>query len=263
MERATPVSIRKAYLLAFPLFITAAGFHTLAIAEDDAPWKAKQIPEWTENDAKDLLAASPWVKTFTPTMKSEDGSNGGRRGLGSRMGGVSIGIPGMGGMGRMGGGRGMGGGGYPGNGGGYPNDQSRRNSASEAPKVTLRWESAMPVRTAELKMHDNDAPTLDNNHYAIAVYGIPDSFLNGDTKKLADQLKGKASIKRDGKKDFKPSSVEVIERSGGAVVVYMFPMTNEISKGDRRLEFDADIGRLELTQSFFTEEMVWQGKLEL
>ena len=55
----------------------------------------------------------------------------------------------------------------------------------------------------------------------------------------------------------------MIERPGGAVVVYMFPMTNEISKGDRRLEFDADIGRLELTQSFFTEEMVWQGKLEL
>jgi hypothetical protein len=129
--------------------------------------------------------------------------------------------------------------------------------------VTLRWESAMPVRTAELKVHDNDAPTLDNNHYAIAVYGIPDSFLNGDTKKLADQLKGKASIKRDGKKDFKPSSVEVLERPDGLVVVYLFPMSNEITKGDRRVEFDADIGRLELTQSFFTEEMVWQGKLEL
>jgi hypothetical protein len=244
-------------LLALPLFIAAAG---LAIAEDDAPWRAKQIPEWTENDAKDLLAESPWVKTFTPTTKSPDGSGGQRsRGLGG-LGGVSIGIPGMGGMGRMGGGRG--GGGYPGGGGGYPNGQSRSDT-NAAPKVTLRWESAMPVRTAELKVHDNDAPTLDNNHYAIAVYGIPDSFLNGDTKKLADQLKGKASIKRDGKKDFKPSSVEVLERPDGLVVVYLFPMSNEITKGDRRVEFDADIGRLELTQSFFTEEMVWQGKLEL
>lgn len=257
---STRESIRKTYFLAFPLFIAAAGFHTVALAEDDAPWRAKQIPDWTENDAKDLLAESPWVKTFTPTVKSQDGSGGQRsRGLGG-LGGVSIGIPGMGGMGRMGGGRG--GGGYPGGGGGYPSDQSRRDT-SETPKVTLRWESAMPVRTAELKVHDNDAPTLDNNHYAIAVYGIPDSFLNGDTKKLADQLKGKASLKRDGKKDFKPSSVEVIERSGGVVVVYLFPMTNEITRGDRRLEFDADIGRLELTQSFFTEEMVWQGKLEL
>jgi hypothetical protein len=227
-------------------------------ADQDAPWKAKQIPDWTENDAKDVLTESPWVKTFAPTLKSQDGSGRRSRGLGG-LGGVSIGIPGMGGMG----GRGMGGGRYPpGGGGGYPGDQSRRND-NEIPKVTLRWESAMPVRTAELKVHDNDAPTLDNNHYAIAVYGIPDRFLNGDTKKLADQLKGKASIRRDGKKDFKPSSVEVIQRPDGPVVVYLFSMTNEITKGDRRLEFDADIGDLELTQSFFTEDMIWQGKLEL
>lgn len=221
------------------------------MAADDPAWKTKQIPDWTENDAKDLLAESPWVKTFTPTMKQEQQSGGSRRGLGG-LGGVSLGIPGMGGMGRRGGG-------YPGGGGG----QSRRSDDSEAPKVTLRWESAMPVRTAELKAHDNDAPTLDEKHYAIAVYGIPDRMLSGDTKKLGDQLKGKASIKRDGKKDFKPSSVEVLERPDGPVVVYMFPMTNEITKQDHRVEFDADIGRLELTQSFFTDDMVWQGKLEL
>jgi hypothetical protein len=234
------VDIRKVSLRVLPLVLalTAAG------AEDPA-WRAKQIPDWSEDDAKDVLADSPWVKTFTPTTK-QDQSNG------SRLGGIGIGIPGMGR-------RGMGGGGYPG--GGYPGGQSTRSE--DAPKVTLRWESAMPVRTAELKVHDNDAPTLDDKHYAIAVYGIPDRMLNGDTKKLEDQLKGKAAIKRDGKKDFKPSSVEVLQRPNGPVVVYMFPMTNEITKQDHRVEFDADIGRLELTQSFFTEDMVWQGKLEL
>jgi hypothetical protein len=229
-----------------PLFLAM-----LAVGQDEPAWKAKQIPEWTENDAKDVLANSPWVKTFTPTMKQEQQNSGSRRGMGG-LGGIGIGIPGMGGMGRRGGG------GYPGGGG-----QSRRSDDNEAPKVTLRWESAMPVRTAELKVHDNDAPTLDEKHYAVAVYGIPDHMLVGDTKKLQDQLKGKASIKRDGKKDFKPSSVEVLERPDGPVVVYMFPMTTEITKQDHRFEFDADIGRLELTQSFFTDDMVWQGKLEL
>jgi hypothetical protein len=249
------VATRKACLLIFPLFVALVG-----IAADDAPWKAKQIPDWTESDAKDVLAESPWVKTFTPTMK-QDQSSGSRRGGfgGGGLGGVGIGIPGMGGMGGR---RGMGGGGYPGGGSGYPGGgQSRRDDT--VPMVTLRWESAMPVRTAELKVHDNDAPTLDERHYAIAVYGIPDRMLVGDTKKLQDELKGKASIKRDGKKDFKPSSVEVIERPNGPVVVFMFPMTNEITKQDHRLEFDADIGRLQLTQSFFTDDMVWQGKLEL
>jgi hypothetical protein len=239
------LNIRKALWCIFPLAI-------VAWAADEAPWQKKQIPDWTEEDAKDLLAESPWVKSFTPTTKQEQASS--RRGGMGSLGGVGIGIPGMGGMGGR---RGMGGGGYPGGGGG----QSTRNE--EAPKVTLRWESAMPVRTAELKIHDNDAPTLDDTHYAIAVYGIPDRYLSGDTRKLADQLKGKASIKRDGKKDFKPSSVEVLERPNGPVVVYTFPMTNEITKQDHRVEFDADIGQLQLTQSFFTDEMVWQGKLEL
>jgi hypothetical protein len=121
----------------------------------------------------------------------------------------------------------------------------------------------MPVRSAELKVHDNDAPTIDEKHYAIAVYGIPDRMLTGETKKLQDQLKKEASIKRDGKKDFKPSSVEVIERPDGPVVVYFFPNSTEISKADRRAEFDATIGRLLLSQSFFIDEMVWQGKIEL
>lgn len=62
-----------------------------------------------------------------------------------------------------------------------------------------------------------------------------------------------------------PQAIERgVDRSAdGPVVVYMFPVTNEITKSDRRPEFDADVGRLELTQSFCTEDIVWQGKLAL
>jgi hypothetical protein len=80
------------------------------------------------------------------------------------------------------------GGGYPG--GGYPGaEQARRDEDNEPPKV---------------KAHDNDALTIDDKHYAIAGYGVPDRMLAGERKKLADELKRSASIKRDGKKDFKP-----------------------------------------------------------
>jgi hypothetical protein len=237
----------------------------VAAAADDASWRSKQMADWNDDDAKQVLADSPWVKTFTPTMKQSQ--NEGRRGGG--LGGVNIGIPGIGGIGGMGGRRGGypgGGGGYPGGGGGYPGGSSNGNGEShsnELPKVTLRWASARPVRTAELKTHDDDAPMLDDQHYAIAVYGVPDRMLVGETKKLEDQLKNHAAIRREGKKDFKPSSVEVLDRANGGIVVYLFPMTNEISREDRRLEFDATIGRMELMQSFFTEDMVLQGKLEL
>ena len=121
----------------------------------------------------------------------------------------------------------------------------------------------MPVRTAELKAHEKDAPTLDEGQYAIAVYGVPARMLNGEFDKLGDQFKKQAALKRDGKKDLKPSRVQVVDGADGPVITYFFPMTAEITKQDHRVEFDATIDHLELTQSFFPEDMVWQGKLEL
>jgi hypothetical protein len=32
---------------------------------------------------------------------------------------------------------------------------------------------------------------------------------------------------------------------------------------DRRIEFDAKLGRLQFSETFFTEDMTYQGKLEL
>ncbi len=187
------------------------------------------------------------------------------RGGGIGIGGIGIGLPGGGGMGRRGGmgGPGMGGGGYPP--GGQPrgtNDGSGTHS-TEPPTLKLRWESALPVREAELKTHDNSAPTLDENHYAIAVYGVPRRMVDADSENLAARLKKQAAIKRDGKKDLKPSRVEVLQREEGPVIVYLFPRSTEITRQDKRIEFDAEIGRLKFTQAFYVDEMTYQGKIEL
>ena len=40
----------------------------LALIAGDGAWKNKQFPEWTEDDAKDLLKDSPWVKTVAATL---------------------------------------------------------------------------------------------------------------------------------------------------------------------------------------------------
>jgi hypothetical protein len=130
--------------------------------------------------------------------------------------------------------------------------------------LTLRWESAMPVREAELKARDVNAPTLeDEDHYAIAVYGVPVTMINGNTKSLEDNCKKNASLKREDKKDIKPSSVQVLRREDGPVVVFLFPRAKEITRDDRRIEFDAQINKLALTESFYLEDMTFQGKTEL
>jgi len=222
--------------------------------DQDPAWKSKQIADWTEDDAKQVIADSPWVKTFTPYLSA----SGGQSTVRPRMGGISVGGIGIG----MPGGRRMGGG-YPGGyppGGGYPGGQS---DSSSLPRVVLRWESAMPIRSAELKARDNNAPVIDDKHYAIAVYGVPARFLVGETKKLEGELKKAATLRRDGKKDIKPSSVQIVDKPDGLVVVYEFSTSNEISKDDHRVEFNAKMSRLVLDQSFFLDDMVWQGKREL
>ncbi len=129
--------------------------------------------------------------------------------------------------------------------------------------LTLRWESALPIRVAELKSHVVEPPTLEGEGYSLAVYGVPGTYFKGDPKSLGKPLKELAFLRREGKKDVKPSSVEVFQASGGLVVVYLFPLSAEISANDRRIEFGALIGRVSIVQSFILQEMLFQGKLEL
>lgn len=216
-------------------------------------WANKQVAEWSDDDAKQVLADSGWVKTMTPTMSRGNQDNNG----GYPQRNVGFGVPGLGfpggGMGRRGGG------------GRYPQQNPNQTSSQQdAPKLTLRWESALPIREAELKTKDNNAPTLeDESHYAIAVYGVPLTMLKSDFKSQADDCKKKSALKRDGKKDIKPSSVQVLRREDGPVVLFLFPRKDEITADDRRVEFDAEINHLSLTQSFYLEDMSFQGKTAL
>jgi hypothetical protein len=240
------------------------------LAAGDQPWKDKRVAEWNDDDAKQVLNDSPWAKTVKPTIarsanNGQHRSGGGMgRGGGIGLGGIGIGLPGMGGMGRRGGmGGSGGGGGYPGGGQRRGTDDGTSADRNEAPSLKLRWESASPVREAELKARETNAPTVDADHYAIAVYGVPSRMAHTDSKDLTNELKKQAALKRDGKKDLKPSSVEVLQREDGPVILYLFPRSKEITRQDKRLEFDAKIGRLQFEQSFYVDEMTYQGKLEL
>jgi hypothetical protein len=233
----------------------------------DRTWKDKPIAEWNDADAKQVLADSPWVKTATPTLSKSAGggqrrSGGGLgRGGGINLGGIQIGLPGIGGGGRRGGGGRSDGGGYPG--GDDPRDSGGGADSGEPPAWTLRWASALPVRSAELIVHDENAPMLDESHYAITVYGVPSRIADAGSRTLVSELKKQAAIKREGKKDLRPSSVQVLQKEAGPVIVFLFPRSTEITRGDKRIEFDAQIGRLEIAQSFYVDAMIYQGKLEL
>jgi hypothetical protein len=140
-----------------------------------------------------------------------------------------------------------------------------RSARSLAQPITLklRWESALPVQLAELKSHEAEPPTLEGDGYRIAVYGIPGAGFKGEPEELGKPLKSMAALKREGKKDVKPVSVEVFQRGSGLVVVYLFPLSAEIARNDRQLRFEAQIGRIVVAQTFDLSEMEFMGKLEL
>jgi hypothetical protein len=136
-------------------------------------------------------------------------------------------------------------------------------SKAQLIRLLVRWESALPVQAAELKRGEATPPTLSDNGYSIAVYGVPSTDAKGDPLQLARFFKESAFLRREGKPDVKPIRAEAFELEHSVVVVYLFPYSAEISKKDATVEFVALIGRLEVSQTFNVEDMLFQGKLEL
>jgi hypothetical protein len=126
--------------------------------------------------------------------------------------------------------------------------------------VVVRWESALPVRAAEQKVGEMGMPASVADYYTIAVYDVRPPFLWN----LASELKGDAFLKRNHKKDLKPSRVEILRHddSNLVTVVYLFPRSAEITKKDGSVQFAAQIGRLFVSQFFVLQDMQFEGKPE-
>lgn len=212
----------------------------------DPSWATKPIQQWSAEDAKQVLAGSPWVTQVTvrlvPAKNEAQLREGGKMGGGQGVGVEALTPASL-----------LGVGGEPG---------KRRLVPGRMSPVEVRWESAAPVRAAELKTHDTDAPAWEGNYYVIAVYDVPGLDIN--EKGLAGDLKRTALLKLDGKKGVRPERVDCLPQVGGlTTVVYLFPRTTEITLDNKRVELDARFGRLALTQLFSTAAMQFEGKLQL
>jgi hypothetical protein len=238
-----------------PLLVLSA----VLLMAADPTWKTKPAAQWSEDDAKQLLVESPWVTQVVAGVArpmSEDelragGEMGEHHGVGYD--GVENNKPHNGQLPKS----------MPdllfGKG---PDPSKSRFRTGQAP-VQVRWESALPVRVAELKAHEIEPPTMEGDGYRIAIYGVPGDYFKDDPKKLGDPLRKEAFLRRAGKKDVMPLRVEVFQRGKSLVVAYLFPLSAELTKGDGRVEFNAHIGRVVVVHSFDLTQMEYLGKLEL
>jgi hypothetical protein len=223
----------------------------LLVAAEPA-WRSKPVANWTDEDTQQILESSPWAKNVVAGIARRQTEDERREG------------------GNMGQPKGV----------GYDGIEDKKLSLrqeignplvpgkplpSTAPTIRLlvRWESAFPIQAAELKAHAFAPPTLSDDGYSIAVYGVPASYAKGDPISLGKPLKESAFLRREGKSDVRPARVEVFELETSVAVVYLFPLSAEIGKRDAVVEFVALIGRLQVSQHFVVEDMQFQGKLEL
>ena len=144
------------------------------------------------------------------------------------------------------------------------NSHPSNSTAKKPTYLVLRWESASPVRTAESKLEDPNAPGWNGEYYAIAVYGVPIDAGRLDEAGQSADLKKLGVLKREGMKDLTAAKVEIMASGEGlATVLYLFPRTRAIVADERRVEFAAQFGPLYVAQYFYPKEMQFQGKLDL
>lgn len=232
--------ISRAPLLIFSAALLAAS------GPSGSSWTSKPMQQWSQEDAKQVLADSPWIKRVVPVelpprneaAVRSSGQMGGGQGIGVEMLSPSA-LTGIG-----------------------SNGQGRPRKRAKPHALEIRWESALPVRAAELKAQEDEPPDWQGSLYAIAIYDV--AGLENSSKALIKNFAKTAYLKRNGKKDLKPLRVELLPQEGGlTTILYLFPRTEEITSEDKRIEFAAVLGRLSLAQYFYTEEMQFQGKLEL
>src|SRR6202044_1026077 len=200
-------AVRAAPFALFTALLTATAYNP--------SWKDSPVTQWSEDDAKQLLSDSPWSKSVH-LDKVRNLSLFERRDGGDWEAGIPTGI-GMEELGLFADWREI-------------EAFEHAYAVSKLGTVTVRWESALPVRAAEAKIGDNPDAGWTGDYYAIAVHDLRPPF----RWNLANQLKGVAFLKRDKKRDVKPARVVVLPRANGlATFVYLFPRSVEITKKDR------------------------------
>lgn len=252
-----------------PIFVPGIALTLVAgLAAASSSWQKDDPSQWTSADVYQILNNSAWSKSASVNIATapgygNSGSNGGNGGTWGSDGPM----PG-GGMGRMGGG-GMGGGGMGrGRGGGYPRNQ-------QSTTVTVRWESALPVRLAEAKTSGgpvDPAALKPLSEYVIVVIGLPKSGFgsqgpttgsgdDSEDSRLADRLKA-VTVLSFGHEQLNPTKVE-LDQGRDARAIFHFDKSEPITLENKNAEFRITAERMELRKKFALKDMEYQGKLEL
>jgi hypothetical protein len=212
-------------------------------------WQSKPYTQWTSEDVLTMLKDSPWAKDAVPKVRKAKGEDDIQSNCSGTTGPTAL----------------------PSS----PNNPEIGNVVKTLGKdscttdgdhrVTVRWDSALPVRQALSKQ---GWPLSERTpaSYIVTVAGLPGAgeymgpMVSAAVERL-DQLVAATSITIKGKPALTPEKVE--HGIDGASLLFTFPRTSAISLDDKEVEFVTKIGAMEVRRKFKLKDMVFQGKLEL
>jgi hypothetical protein len=221
-------------------------------------WSRKNYTEWSAEDVNRVLTHSPWVRQVNALLSTAP-----------REVDRSVIPPPGASTNNMGGTRGVTDGRWDG-GVGSPADDS-------GPKlpVTIRWDTALPVREAlirsrsgdhlssseDARHHLDDSLNKPEKDYIITVTGLLTNDQARDRERVRKELMGAAKLIRTGKPPVRAENV-ALDASAGAIQV-LFPRTEPISLADKEVTFQMQFGSMRVEKRFRLKAMIYKGKLEL
>ena len=218
------------------------GSLTASLLWAGAFWDSAPPESWTEAQVEQLLLNSPWAKEaevdFLGSAPSGVGFPGGQRRSPGR-------LPSP----------------FPGGGGGWLQASSYTNHAFD-PDVTVRWESALPIRHA-LDLADSG---LNDGSYAERYYVVTLTSLPLGAAPSADdpeQLRRSVALLRKGRPQIRAERVEILPQPGAPGVCVYFSREKRITLDDKTVELVLHLGDYQVSRKFKLKDMVYRGSLEL
>jgi hypothetical protein len=253
------------------LFAAAAAAITLFAAEG---WKKHEFTQWSQDDVDRILNDSPWAKETLATFEAPHSHSAG--GSDESEGGTSIGYTAPSPINN----------GMPAGPGRSPDSAAAGPidaAAASMPtiRVVVRWESALPVKEALLRLKFGAHPpapgdagyTLDRveKDYVLAVVGLtlpssrkkPAPGEESPQDRMRDELLATTTLTPKGRQPILPEEVRVNPPEARSEVLILFPRTQPIEASDKEVTFDAQWRLLGMRKSFRLKDMMYRGKLEL
>ena len=225
------------------------------------PWKTSSPQQWTAQDVERVMTDSPWAQlagaSFAlseendppPGPSAESPQSGMANSNGTADGRWD------GGVGRL------------------------DRTGPPTLNVTVRWDSALPVRLAAKREHTEAryAPDQLRKNYIITIVGLVPAGRYGqpqlnsrsgddgvDVRNPEEMLEGVMRYSRlfpRGKSAIRPDDAKLDSATGHLHL--FFPRTEGIALSDKEVTFETRFGSLSVVKRFRLKDMVYQGQLEL